>query len=101
MSLSTLFSILQTIFVLGIVIVLANLSLKFLKNQMSKQNKIIKIIERVSINTNSALAIVEICDKYYLMSFTNNENTILKELDGGSIEEIIHQKHFGMGKEVD
>lgn len=101
MNFSSFLSILQTIFVLGVVIVLANLSLKLLKNQMSKQNKIIKIIERVSINTNSALAIVEICEKYYLMSFTNNENKVLKELDGESIEEIIHQKHFGMGKEVD
>lgn len=101
MTWNSFFSIVQTIFVLGLVILLANLSLKFLKNQMSKQNKIIRIIERVSINTNSALAVVEIGEKYYLMSFTNNENTILKELDGENIDELIHQKHFGMGKEVD
>lgn len=85
---------------------------------MTKHNKAIKILERVSINTNSALAVVEICGKYYLMSFTNNDNKILKELDGENLEAILHniekeqnfnnenpigkiKKHFGMGKEVD
>lgn len=91
MSLTTLFSILQTIIVLVIVIALANITLKLLKNQMNKQNRIIKVIERVAINNNSALGVVEICGKYYLMSFTNNENTILKELDKNQIEEIVEE----------
>ena len=89
MSFSNLFSILQTIVALGIVIILANLFLKLLKTNMTKQNKVIKIVERVSINNNSALAVVEICEKYYLMSFANNDNKILKELDDKYLKEII------------
>lgn len=118
MSFNNIFSILQTIIVLGLVIVLANLSLKLLKNQMTKQNKSINIIERVTINNNSSLAIVEICGKYYLMSFTNSDNKILKELDKENLKDVVDEiereqnfnyenpigkikKHFGMGKEVD
>lgn len=92
MSLSTFFSIIQTIAVLALVIVLANFSLKYLKNHMTKQNKLIRVIERAAVNNNSALAVVEVCGKYYLMSFTNNENKILKELDEEDLE---------MGKEFD
>lgn len=101
MSFSNIFSLLQVIIVLGIVIFLANISIKLLNTHMTKQNRVIKIVERVSINNNSALALVEICGKYYLMSFTNKENKILRELDGENIEEIIHQKYFGVRKEVD
>ena len=92
MGLNTFFSIVQTIVVLALVIVLANFSLKYLKTQMTKQNKLIRVIERASINNNSALAVVEICGKYYLMSFTNNDNKILRELDEEDLE---------MGKEFD
>ena len=92
MGLNTFFSIVQTIVVLALVIVLANFSLKYLKTQMTKQNKLIRVIERASINNHSALAVVEICGKYYLMSFTNNDNKILRELDEEDLE---------MGKEFD
>lgn len=81
-------SILQTIVVLLIVIALANLTLKYLNKYMKKQNKIIKIIERVTVNNNSALSIVEACGKYYLMSFTGTENKILKELDKEEVQYI-------------
>ncbi len=88
MDLSSYLSILQTIVVLLIVIALANLTLKYLNKHLKKQNKIIKVIERVSVNNNSALSIVEACGKYYLMSFTGTENKILKELDTEEIQYI-------------
>ncbi|MBC8588338.1 flagellar biosynthetic protein FliO [Paratissierella segnis] len=88
MDLSSVLSIVKTIVVLLIIIAIANLSLKYLNRYMKKQNKIIKIIERVSVNNNSALTIVDICGKYYLMSFTSTENKILKELDKEEIQYI-------------
>lgn len=83
------FYLIQTIIVLIIVIALANVSLKFANKYMLKQNKIIKVVERVSVNNNSALSVVNICDKYYLMSLTGSENKILKELDKEEIESVI------------
>lgn len=89
MNLSSLFSILQTILVLIIVIILANITLKYSSKYLQKNNKMIKIIERVSVNNNSALCIVDICGKYYLMSISGNENKILKELDKEEIQDFL------------
>ena len=88
MGFSSFLSLIQTIIVLIIVIALANISLKFVGKYMAKQQNIIKIVEKVGINNNSALSVVEICGIYYLMSFTNNENKILKELDKEHAEEF-------------
>lgn len=91
MNLSSFLSILQTIVVLVIVIFLANISLKYANKYMQKNNKIIKIVERISVNNNSSLSIVDICGKYYLMSFTGNDNKILKELDKEEIESFLSE----------
>lgn len=88
----TILSILQTLVALSLVIVLANISLKLLNKYMIKQNKIIKVWEKTTVNTNSSLGIVEISGKYYLMSFTQGQNSILKELDAKEIEEILKEK---------
>jgi flagellar protein FliO/FliZ len=110
MNFSSFLSLVQTIIVLIIVIALANISLKFLSKYMSKQNNIIKIVEKVGVNNNSALSVVEICGIYYLMSFTNNENKILKELDKDEVINIMEsvskdkvnwRDYFEMGKKVE
>lgn len=89
-------SIIQTLVVLSLVIVLAHISLRLLNGYMIKQNKIIKIWEKTAVNTNSSLGIVEITGKYYLMSFAQGENKILKELDGQEIEEMLREKEESM-----
>lgn len=94
MDYSWFITILKTIVVLIIVIILANITLKILNKQMNKQSRIIKIIEKINISNNSALGIVKICGVYYLMSFTEKDNTILKELKTEEVEEAIEEmKH--------
>lgn len=73
--------LLKMIVVLVMVIAIANVSLKYANKYMVRSSKSIKIIERISVNSNSSLSLVKICDKYYLMSFTPTDNRILKELD--------------------
>ena len=92
MNYNTIISVIQTIFVLIAVIALANSTLKYVNKHINKQNKMIKIHERVSVSTNSSLNIVEICDSYYLMSFTGTDNKILKELNKEEVLEIIEEK---------
>lgn len=79
MDFSSFVALFQTIIVLVLIIFLANI-LKYLNKYMHKQNKIIKVVERTSVFNNSAIGIVDICGIYYLMSFTDKENKILKEL---------------------
>lgn len=89
LSFNDLLSIIQTIIVLIIVIILANLSLRFLNKKMAQNSKMIKILERVNVSNNSALAIAEICGRYYLMSFTDRDNKILRELDKDEVENFL------------
>lgn len=90
------FTILQTFIVLIIVILLAHISLKLLNRYMVKQNKIVKIWEKTSVNNNSSIGVVEVSGKYYLMSFTPNENKILKELEKAEVEEVLKEKEDSM-----
>ena len=91
MDLSSFFTLIQTIILLLIVIGLANISLRYLNKHIKKHNKLIKVIERVSISNNSSIAIVEICGDYYLMSFTSADNRILEKLEKGKIENIVKE----------
>ncbi len=89
-------SVLQTFLVLVLVIFLAHISLRLLNRYMIKQNNIIKVWEKTSVSTNSSLGIVEVSGKYYLMSFTQKDNKILKELDPEEIEELLSEKEISM-----
>ena len=91
MDFSGYFSVIQTIIVLIIVIFLANISLRLLNKYMHRSKKIIKVVERTSVFSNSALGIVDICGTYYLMSFSDKDNKILKELKSEEVE-IIKQE---------
>ena len=91
MPLESIFSLIQTVMILIIVIFLANFTLKYLNKHMSANNKIVKIIERVAVNKNSYISVVEISGKYYLMSFNENSNEILKELDKKEIKELLEE----------
>lgn len=107
MDFSSFFSLLQSIIMLLLVIVLAGFSLRFLNKYMTKHNKMIKVIERVTLSNNSSLSIVDICGDYYLMSFTANDNKILKKLDREEVKNIIKANPTGdeiklldMGKKI-
>lgn len=89
MDFTSFFSLLQGIVMLILVLILAGFSLRFLNKYMTKQNKMIKVIERVSLSNNSSLSVVDICGEYYLMSFTANDNKILKKLDREEVKSII------------
>lgn len=49
-------------------------------NNVSKSGNI-RVVERVALTQDKGLVIVEVCKKYYLVGFANNNIEILKELD--------------------
>lgn len=81
--------VLRSIFALIIIIWLANVLLKQLNKYTQSQSKSIQIIERFSISKNSSLAIVKIVETYYLMSFNENSNEILKEFSEEEVDEVL------------
>ena len=104
MGIEGIFSLIQILIVLIIVIIFANYVLKYLNKYMVGRNKIVKIVERVAVNKNSYISIVKICRKYNLMSFNENRNEILKELDVKEINDLVEEfedegrDYFEMGK---
>lgn len=83
--------ILPLIFSLIAIVVVLYLCYAFSKFIAKKVNNVsdsnnIKILERVAISQDKGLAIVEICGKYYLIGFANNNIEILKEVDGADLK---------------
>ena len=77
--------IVRSIFALAAIILLANFILKKLQDYSTNQNQSIEILERVSVTKASALALVKVGSQIYLMSLTENDSEILREL---STEEV-------------
>lgn len=84
--------ILRSILALIFIIWLANLLLGKLNQYMKGRTQSIEVIERFSVTKNSSLAIVKVVNNYYLMSFSENQNEILKEFSAAEVYEIIELK---------
>lgn len=104
MSLENIFLIFKNLAILIIVIMGANLVLRYLNKHMTKNNNIIKIVERISTDKDSSICIVMICHSYYLMSFSKEGHNILKDLDKDKVEELLKEKtksYLEMGKKLE
>ena len=84
--------ILRSILALIFIIWVANLLLGKLNQYMKGRTQSIEVIERFSVTKNSSLAIVKVVNNYYLMSFSENQNEILKEFSAAEVYEIIELK---------
>ncbi|MER2041964.1 flagellar biosynthetic protein FliO [Desemzia incerta] len=81
--------VLKSVLALIVIIFLANKLLGYMNTMMNKQTKAICIIERMPVNKNSSMCIVEMLGSYYLMSFTEGRNEILKEFTEDESQAII------------
>ncbi|MCI3028085.1 flagellar biosynthetic protein FliO [Desemzia sp. C1] len=81
--------VLKSVLALIVIIFLANKLLGYMNTIMNKQTKAIRIIERMPVNKNSSMCIVEMLGSYYLMSFTEGRNEILKEFSEDESQAII------------
>ncbi|MFZ7131483.1 MAG: flagellar biosynthetic protein FliO [Eubacteriales bacterium] len=84
-------SVVQVIIALLLVLCLVYISLKLGNKWMKRQHPLIEILERVPVTNNSYLGIVKVGDSYYLMSLTNGENTILKELNQEKVLKMMEE----------
>lgn len=82
----TIIALVKMIAILAVVIYLINLSLKYLSRYTNQQSTQLEIIQRLAVTKSSAIAIVKILDRYYVMSLAEQENQILREL---TTEEVI------------
>ncbi|OJG25797.1 hypothetical protein RR47_GL001303 [Enterococcus columbae DSM 7374 = ATCC 51263] len=72
-----------------IILYLISQSLKFLNKQINPENEILQVMQRISVSKTSSIAIVKMFEKYYVMSISEQQNQIIKEL---SAEEVLQLK---------
>lgn len=70
--------VLQMLFALAVIIMLANYLLKKLNTFTRTSSKIINVIERVPVSKNSSLCIVQVESDYLLMSLSDSSSEIIK-----------------------
>lgn len=83
--------VIKSMAALMIIIVAANYLIKQLNKLAANRSKNIRIIERMPLSKTSSLYIIEVMDRYYLMSGTEQHNEILKELDGAEISHYLEE----------
>lgn len=86
-----IFPIIKMVVFLIVILYLVVQALKFLNKQMNPENSILQVIQRISVSKSSSIAIVKMFDRYYVMSISENQNQIIKEL---TLDEIQSLKAF-------
>lgn len=79
-----IFSLVLSIIGIILVLFLTYYSTKWLstKSNFAMKSKYINIVDKVMLGQNKYMAIAEICNKYYLISITEKDIKIIKELEG-------------------
>lgn len=96
--LGTLGNVLIALLAFVLIIYLAYFATKKMGKRLSIKGvgtKNIKVIESVSIGQNKAIVIVEVGGKTLLLGVTQNEITLISELDNNKIEKSNEEKNAG------
>ena len=84
---SDILTLVFSLFAIALVLYLCYLFSKFMANRVNNVSKFsnIKVVERMALAQDKGLVIIQVCGKYYLIGFANNNIEILKELDGSEL----------------
>lgn len=96
-------TILRTIIFLIIIIFMINICLKYMGKYTNQSKKNFRVIQKILVSKTSSIGIVQIIDTYYVMSFSESRNEILKELDEYEVAQLLNSlgNHEGSGKNKD
>lgn len=66
-----------------------NICLKTLGKYTNQSKKNFRIIQKIAVSKTSSIGIVQVIDTYYVMSFSENHNEILKELNDYEVAQLL------------
>lgn len=95
MDLASILMIIRSIGALILIIYLINILIKYLSKFTNGQNRLVKIIEKVPLDANLNLAIIEVMGDFFLISSSKDSTTILRELDEDEVKkqmEIVEEE---------
>lgn len=84
-----IFSLIISVIGIILVLFLTYYSTKWIskKTNVINKSKYMNIVDRIMLGQNSYMAIAEISNKYYLLSITESQVNIIKELDDFQIKD--------------
>lgn len=85
-------SLIKMVVGLAIVIVLINLFLKYLQKIVAPQDEKLRIIKKITVSKTSALGIVQVLDRYYLMSLAEQGSSVITELSENEVDQLVNQQ---------
>lgn len=77
---------------LAVVLLLLVLTLKYLNRFTSQANESFRVVKKIAVTKTSAIAIVLIVDKYYVMSFSESGNSIIRELSDDEACALVRER---------
>ncbi len=84
------FLLIRMIVFLVVLLYAANQLLKYMNNRSQQfGDKKLQVLERVAVSKSSAIGIVKILDKYYVMSLAEQTNEIMRELEPEEVERYL------------
>lgn len=91
MDLESILTVMRSIGALLLVIYLINILIRYLSKFTSGQNRLVRIIEKVPLDANLSIVIIEVMGDFFLVSSSKESTTILRELDSDEVEEQIEK----------
>lgn len=85
---TSFFLLIKTIVFLLAIILLIRITLIYVDKYSKNKSQNIKIIEKVSLGKDTSIAIIFLCGNYFLMSISQTENKIIKELNDAEVKEL-------------
>jgi flagellar protein FliO/FliZ len=84
-----LFTVVKLIIGLLIVVYLINIFLKFLNHYSLQTNQTFRILQKIPVSKSSSIGIVQIVDRVYVMSFSEQQNQILFEMPADEAKKLL------------
>ena len=94
-------SLIKMVVGLIIVIVLINLFLKYLQKFVAPQDRQFRVIKTIPVSKTSALGIVQVIERYYLMSLAEQGSTVISELSKEEVEQLFTSSDDQASEKID
>ncbi|KRM05960.1 hypothetical protein FC89_GL000824 [Liquorilactobacillus ghanensis DSM 18630] len=94
-----LFTVVKLIIGLLIVVYLINIFLKLLNHYSLQTNKSFRILQKIPVSKSSSIGVVQVVDRVYVMSFSEQQNQILFELPAEEAQKLLTEVQLSTAAE--
>lgn len=86
-------SLIKMIVGLVLVVFLINLFLKYLQKFVAPQDSKFRVIKKIAVSKTSSIGIVQVVDRYYLMSLAEQSSSVIAELSQDEVDQLFQSSN--------